>query len=320
MPRLTVDPNTAVRPDFASEDYADARTALISADIDNDGAVAMLTKAWDAGNAAEKAIWARQVRADEEEAEAAARQAIDIQDQEDTQRRHEAETANAEERKKNRTKYIELSEAPPPITPPEILPTYATTRLQKGQYVEMWYFTNEGIAGGLKHASSIDENAMTQAVDKDGSITWIPATASKALRDAKADRDLSWEQLLVASPRFLEAIHAAGWPEQRQRMMSNLFTRIQAHPRRYTNDPIDRRALLRYLCEQRQAWHLAIDTPTRGWDIGTLSERNILHAVETVRNEEMLKREMERDLLVTPFSLPPPPPLLAPKSPYHGTH
>ncbi|KAG6807143.1 hypothetical protein H0H92_008632 [Tricholoma furcatifolium] len=257
----------------------------------------MLNKSWDAANAAEKAIWARQLRADEERAEAAARQAIETQDQEETQRRHEAEAASAEEWKKNRTKYIELSEAPPPITPPEILPLYATTRLQKGQYVELWYFTNEGIAGGLKHASTFDENAMTQAVDKDGSVTWIPATASKALRDAKADRDLSWEQLLVASPRFLEAIQAAGWPAQHQRMMSNLFTRIQAHPRRYTTDSIDRRALLRYLCEQHQAWHLSIDTPARGWDIGILSEHNILHAVETVRNEELLKREMERDIL-----------------------
>ncbi|KAG6825455.1 hypothetical protein H0H92_003650 [Tricholoma furcatifolium] len=298
MVRLTVNPNDAIRPDFASDDFAEARVALISDTIDNDGAVALLQKSWDAANAAEKAMWERQIRADIEASDAAVRQDQDLRQREEEQRRHEAETALAEERKKNRVKYIELSEAPPPITPPEILPTYATSRLQKGQYVELWYFTNEGIASGLKHAGSVDENAMAQSVDKDGVVTWIPAVAAKALREAKADRDLSWEQLLVASPRFIEAIHAAAWPEQRVRMMTNLFSRIQAHPRRYTTDVLDRRALLRYLCEQRQSWHLSIDTPTRGWDIGKLSESLISQAVDTVRGEELFKREIEREIVV----------------------
>ncbi|KAG6806178.1 hypothetical protein H0H92_012414 [Tricholoma furcatifolium] len=84
MPRLTIDPNTAIRPDFSSEDYADARAALISEDIDEGAAVAMLNKSWDASNAAEKAIWNRQLRADEAEAEAAARLAIEERDQEET--------------------------------------------------------------------------------------------------------------------------------------------------------------------------------------------------------------------------------------------
>ncbi|KAG6824592.1 hypothetical protein H0H92_006407 [Tricholoma furcatifolium] len=193
MARIHANPNEAVRPDFASDDYGTTREALVSADITEEVAITMLEKSWDAANAAEKIIWARQVQADGEEAEVVAQRARDLMNQEEIERRHDSEAANTEERKKNWVKYVELSEAPPPITPPEILLTYATTHLQKGQYVELWYFMNEGIAKGLKSTSTMDENTMTQSVDRDGTVTWIPAIAAKALHDTKADRDLSWE-------------------------------------------------------------------------------------------------------------------------------
>ncbi|KAG6810140.1 hypothetical protein H0H92_013148 [Tricholoma furcatifolium] len=205
MARLTMIPHDAICPNFASDDYVGARIGLISDTVNNNAAVALLKRSWKAANTAEKAIWDWQDAADKDAAEAAVRQEQALQQEEVERRRHETDAALAEERKKNRVKYVELSETPSPITPPEILPTYATSRLQKGQYIELWYFTNEGIASGLKHTSSVDENAMAQSIDKDGVVTWISAVSAKALHEAKSDRDLSWEQLLVASPRAVPA-------------------------------------------------------------------------------------------------------------------
>ncbi|KAG6810209.1 hypothetical protein H0H92_012900 [Tricholoma furcatifolium] len=162
-----------------------------------------------------------QIQAEQVTADATVRQEQNLWQEAEDQVRHKTETAQAKERKKKRTKYLELSEAPSPITPPEILPTYATLQLQKGQYVELWYFINEGIASGLKHAFTVDKKTMAQSIDKDGTVTWISAITAKVLREAKADRDLSWEQVLVAFPRFIEAIHATEWPEQHQKMITN---------------------------------------------------------------------------------------------------
>ncbi|KAG6809116.1 hypothetical protein H0H92_001560 [Tricholoma furcatifolium] len=300
MPRLLINPNEVECPDFNSEDYAQARADLISDTVDNETAIVTLVAAWNASNRAERAMWERQVQADAEIAATREQESRDRRDQHEADRRLEEEVAKTEDQKKNRSKYLELADVPPPVTPPEIFPTYATTRLQKGQYVELWYFTNEGIAHGMKTAQTVNENAMVQSIEADGSVTWTPAAALRtASREVKPDCDLSWEQFLVAYPRFLDEIEVADWTVQRRDMMRTLFQRLQAHPLRFTKEQTDRWALLRYLCEQHQLWHRAIDTPTRGWNIGVISETLLRHAVEEIRGEEATKREQDRDNFVS---------------------
>ncbi|KAG6807348.1 hypothetical protein H0H92_007893 [Tricholoma furcatifolium] len=224
----------------------------------------MLTAAWKAGNRADRVIWDRQVQSDADAAAAREQEARDRLDQQEADRRHEDDTAKAEDHKKNRSKYLELPDVPPPITPPEILPAYALSRLQKGQFVELW-----PRPWPKNRQYGQRERDDTQSVEPDGSVTWTPAAAARtATREVKQDRDLTWEQFLVAYPRYLDAIEAADWTLQRQEMMRLLFQRIQAHPLRFTPDEGDRKALLRYICEQRQLWHRAIDSPAKG--AGTL--------------------------------------------------
>ncbi|KAG6877592.1 hypothetical protein C0992_009638, partial [Termitomyces sp. T32_za158] len=294
MPELLINPNDAVRPNFASEDYIAARNALIGGNVDEQAAIAMLENVWDANNAAEKEIWERQRREDGEadrEREARERQE---REQGEEARTVEEESIRNEERRKYKSKFTEIVMAPPPDTPPEILPAYATTRLQKGMYVEMWYFTNEGLDYALKSASAIDDNALVQSVDRDGKAMWTTAAASKGSKSAMDDRDLTWEQLSIATPRFLDAIHAAGWTEQRQVIMADLFTRLQAHPYRASRDPLDRKALLKYLSEQRKLWHQAIEAGTGAWNVGILNENLLRMAADSVCRERSDREDTER--------------------------
>ncbi|KAG6886636.1 hypothetical protein C0992_003051 [Termitomyces sp. T32_za158] len=285
MSALTLDPNEAVCPDYASEDYAAARNAMIGGNIDKAAAVILLANAWNATNAAEKAIWARQMR----EAAEAERER-EQRDREEIERRAEArgleEELIVEEKKKYKNKYTDVSMVPPPLIPSEILPAYATSRLQDGMYVEMWYFTNEGLDYALKTSAALDDDFMIQSIDKDGNAVWTTA-ASRGSKTALDDRDLSWEQFSVAIPRFLDAIHAAEWTDQRQTMMANLFTGLQAHPYRSSRDPLDKIILLRYLSEQRRLWHQAIEAGTGAWDIGILSDTLIRAAADSVRREHL---------------------------------
>ncbi|KAG6877231.1 hypothetical protein C0992_010544 [Termitomyces sp. T32_za158] len=294
MPELLLNPNEAVRPNFASDDYTAARNALIGGNVDEQAAIAMLENVWNANNAAEKEIWARQRREDgEAEREREIREREAREHREDA-RAMEEESMRIEERKKHKSKYTEIAMNPPADTPPEILPAYATSRLQKGMYVEMWYFTNEGLDYALKSASAIDDDALVQSVDRDGNAVWTTAATSKGSRSALDDRDLTWEQLSIAIPRFLDAIHAAGWTEQRQAMMAELFTRLQAHPYRASRDHLDRKALLKYLSEQRRLWHQAIEAGTGAWNIGVLNENLLRMAADSVRREHSDRNDAER--------------------------
>ncbi|KAG6894158.1 hypothetical protein C0992_007284 [Termitomyces sp. T32_za158] len=285
MPVLVLDPNEAIRLDFTSQDYAEVCNGMISKDIDEKAAIALLVNAWNMNNAAEKVIWARQRREQEDAQRENERQAQEENEQRMAVRGLEEEAARNEERKKYKNKYMDVSMAPPPMTPPEILSAYVTTRLQKGLYVELWYFTNEGLDYALKMSTALDDDTMVQSIDKDGNAIWVTAAASKGSKTIQDDKNLLWEQLSVAIPCFLDTIHAAGWTNQRQDMMARLFMGLQAHPYRLSRDPLDRTTLLKYLLEQRRLWHQALDAGTGTWNIGLLSESLIHAAGDSVRKK-----------------------------------
>ncbi|KAG6886775.1 hypothetical protein C0992_002437 [Termitomyces sp. T32_za158] len=303
MPVLVLDPNKAIRPDFASQDYVEVHNGMISEDIDKEVAIVLLVNAWNVNNAVEKVIWARQRRKQEDAQRENERQAQEENEQRMAVRGLEEEAARNKERKKYKNKYMDVSMAPPPMTPPKILSAYATTCLQKGLYVELWYFTNEGLDYALKTSTALDDDTVVQSIDKDGNAIWVTAAASKGSKTVQDNKNLLWEQLLVMIPRFLDAIHAAGWTNQRQDMMARLFMGLQAHPYRLSRDPLDRTTLLKYLSEQRRLWHQALDTGTGAWNIGLLSESLICAAGDSVHKEFFDQREAERNRMVSQVSL-----------------
>lgn len=68
------------------------------------------------------------------------------------------------------------------MTAPEIPLSCATSWLWKGQYVELWYFTNNGLDYARQHSSTLDEDVMVQVQDKDGTAAWVPAVTSREAR------------------------------------------------------------------------------------------------------------------------------------------
>ncbi|KAG6899577.1 hypothetical protein C0993_009017 [Termitomyces sp. T159_Od127] len=129
----------------------------------------------------------------------------------------------------------------------EIPSRYVTSKLQKGQHVELWYFTNAGLKHAKLNKATVDDDAMVAVAGKDGALDWILVAAVKNSKLVVADRTLTWED-------FTMAVH-----------------RLQAHPYRSSLDPLDTKALLMYQDKQRRAWHQAIGSPTGAWDISTMS-------------------------------------------------
>ncbi|KIJ40499.1 hypothetical protein M422DRAFT_173607 [Sphaerobolus stellatus SS14] len=264
-------------PDFASAEYAAARQVFLSAEVTDAEAVSILQRAWTANNLIDRARQQRQ--AAEAAATAAAEAAIEAQRETDEQALQEAkEMADAEDllqedKKKNRTKYAVIPMRDPPTVRAEIISPYAQRKLERGFYVELSYFTKEGLQAARKTAGHAEDEAMLPIVDPvSGSTSWVPAAAKRESFSFKDNEDLSWEDFTIAAPRMLLAFQHAKWPESRIKMFSEFWGNILRHRFRLSDDPLDIKTLLVYQAEQRRDWHHAIFAPNGAWNLGVISE------------------------------------------------
>ncbi|KAG6896038.1 hypothetical protein C0993_008849 [Termitomyces sp. T159_Od127] len=291
-------PYEQVCPDFASEAFTEARNSLRKADdgIDDATAVVMMTQVWNATNRAERAAWDTRIREDGERE--AQRLHGEEQARGDDLREQEERVAASDEMKRNRTKYLDIPMRPPPTLPVEIPSRYATAKLQKGQYVELWYFTNVGLRHARATDATLDEDAMVAIAGRDGRVDLVPAAVAKESKQAVPNRLLTWDNFTVAVRRILFAMEAAAWTEQRIRMLANFWGKLQAHPYRSSPDHLDTEALLLYQDEQRRAWHQAIGSPAGAWDISIIDETVLARTQEEVYRDDRRKRDRERDGLL----------------------
>lgn len=294
-------PHNQVCPDFASEAFVEARAAMREAneDVDDATACVMMTQVWNATNRAERAIWDARVREQEQREAERVRGEEQDREVEAEARAQEERAAAGEELKRNRLKYLDIPMRPPPTLPVEIASRYATSKLQKGLYVELWYFTNAGLRHARAIDTTVDEDAMVAVAGKDGKVDLIPAAAAKESKSVVPDRLLTWDDFTMAVRRVLFAMEAAAWTEQRITMLANFWGRLQSHPYRSSPDPLDTEALLLYQDEQRRAWHQAIGSPSGAWDISILDETVLARTREEVYRDDRRRKDRERDTLVS---------------------
>ncbi|KAI5991887.1 hypothetical protein EDD15DRAFT_2197325 [Pisolithus albus] len=243
-------PHEAVQPDFAAAEHAQQRQFLIDSGLSENQAVIILTNLWTSTNDREKAAWDAQ-QAERTRAQLEAERA----QQEENERRLRAEeelreTAHNEERKKYKNKFAPIVDAPLPIGPVHIPSRIALTHIKKGEYVEMWYFTNKGIraAEASSTRSSKNNNSFVFVHDEDAdTATLVPAASvsdscSTALIE---DVDLSWEDFMQATPRMIESMELNDWPQDRINMFIEFWSNLENHPWRHSDDIFSQKALLR---------------------------------------------------------------------------
>ncbi|KAG2091353.1 uncharacterized protein F5147DRAFT_780039 [Suillus discolor] len=279
MPRIQNDPNLQVCPDYASEDFVDTRAQLINENTTD--------RRW------------QQQRNDDRE-EQAHRQRLEDEEQERTnqERANEEEDARKEERKKNKYKYIPIQNSGIPNEPAITLSSYALRKLDKGEYVELWYFTNDG----LDEASvkkTIDDDAMVLSTLADGSTAWIASATTRSARSIINDENLPFEEFCQACPRFLMAIEEAGWPQDRIRMTALFWRNLQVHSYRSLQDPLAQKTLLVYQAKQRKRWHIAAKSSIGPYNISVVNEKVLEDTRSRVYWEDRLKKDNARDYKVS---------------------
>ncbi|KAI5998666.1 hypothetical protein EDD15DRAFT_2528080 [Pisolithus albus] len=112
----------------------------------------------------------------------------------------EHELALQEERKKYRHKHAPIPHDVVIPTDPIIIPSQvAICKLCKGDFVELYYFTNKGLCNAELSTRSADDDALTLLQTSDGLHAFIPLATAQAKGSVTKDEDLSWEEFSEAA-------------------------------------------------------------------------------------------------------------------------
>ncbi|KAG1781491.1 hypothetical protein EV702DRAFT_962263, partial [Suillus placidus] len=264
MNRLVSDPNLEHCPDFTSISFQPSRTPLLSPTTDDGQAVVTLQTIWVATNATLKAQWQRQL---DEDALAAGEQQC-LLDEANTQclvAHALQEAAIAEEdRKKNQLHHIIIPDRACPKRAAEaiLVSDFALCKLDKVQFVELYYWTNKGLADAKLKFLTTDDDSMVPTTALDGSTSWIAASVARPAAGVIADHLLSPLNFSRAIPRFIASLEQRGWDNSRVIMLANFFGALMFHDYWTSDNELEQCTLLMYTEEQRRAWHIAIPLPS----------------------------------------------------------
>ena len=291
MALLLDNPNDAILPDFSTQNHEAARARLIDNGVADDiQAAGVLATLWTLSNNAAKETWAEQIQEANRTAALAQEQAAEEERQRQRTLQEEQEAALKEEHKKNKSKFVPVSDAKVPSHPVIIPSHYAVRKLKAGDYVELHYFTNKGLKDAKASLVSTEPDGLVMMPAADGQHTWVHAGA---IRDPKSvvtkDENLSWEEFNEAAPRMITAMKQHEWPEDRVLMHVQFWTALQNHRWRHSFDEMQQRALLLYQSQQRRLWHLTAGSPQGGWSIAELNHELILEAREEIFNLQRTK-------------------------------
>lgn len=209
MPRITIDPNNTVCPDYLSPESTDLREPLVHNGSTDAEAAQLLTAIWNKQHAIDCQRWQAQIDADK------AAEDTRRTEREEERRRLEEEAekerleTEKEERKKNKAKYTPIPNRPIPSQQPVIASATALKKLAKGEYVPLWYWTPAGIESAKASFINSDAQTFTFVKDDHGSTTLTPTVSEKESSSVVPNSKLPFDDVLIAIPRMIEAMGQA---------------------------------------------------------------------------------------------------------------
>jgi hypothetical protein len=285
--RLTQNPHLEAIPDHAGPHYDPVRTILVNAGQTEEQAIQTLNTTWTQQHDDRVQAWDQQVAEDariqEEEQRA-------IQELEDQQRAHrDLELANEQrelERKRPKMNDFNENAMVSDFLEPRPSP-YALRRLEDFEYVELWYFTQEGCADAAQNQRT--QNEDTFGLTKiDDMVTLRPVAALKASKNVTPDIELTWRQMEIAKTILIRQISKCCWPDKSITALAQFFMNLEVH--QYRQRAFGEQALLVYQARVRRDWH---DLLKRGdgntFNIALMNET----LLQSIHREIMDKRQAE---------------------------
>ena len=191
--------------------YFTVQLPFVTLDSDHGQAATILTMVWEAQNTVEKQQWQDQIDQDMIEADERRIEREELEKGQQEEVDKEREEQQKEERKRNKSKFVPILHRGVPTLPPIIVSALATWRMDKGDYIPLWYFTNVGLDDAAKAFSILEEDTLSLVKRDDGSTSLVPTLASKESRSVVEDSKLSWDDFCIAAPSMILAMSRSEW-------------------------------------------------------------------------------------------------------------
>ncbi|KAG1844096.1 hypothetical protein C8R48DRAFT_579161, partial [Suillus tomentosus] len=213
MQRLHSDPGLLICPDFTANAYSVSRLSLVSPTTTDTQAADLLRTVWATTNTALCAQWQQQVVKDEHLRREHQRLTGEENDRHREALRLDEEAAKSDEKKKNRSKHLLIPLRPrPDYTDDEIMVSdFALRKIDTGHYVELYYWTNGGLADAHANYRTQDNEGMVLTTGEDGSTVWVNVGLTKPSSKVVADRHLSTVEFAQAVPHMIKALEEYDW-------------------------------------------------------------------------------------------------------------
>jgi len=137
---------------------------------------------------------------------------------------------------------------------------YTLKHMENVTYVELFYFTNKGIADAEEVATAPSNELFVWKQQDNGTPSLVEAsTAKRGLKmDVLPDEKLSWEQFFKATLCMIQFMKCYHWLQDRIDMFCSFFLGIQSHHWRTSLHPLCKKSLLFYQVKQWHLWHHTI--------------------------------------------------------------
>ena len=116
-----------------------------------------------------------------------------------------------------------------PTTVPVFASNYAIKKMKRGQYVELWYYTNHGLDEAMRMSTTVDKDTMVMSYKPDRSSSWVSAAAAQDSDKVVDDKEILWEDFCQAVPCMLLAMEEADWPVECIIMLASFWANLQVH-------------------------------------------------------------------------------------------
>lgn len=291
--RITVNPYLEECPDYAAVPFAPIIARYqVGTQLTIEQAIDEFKAAWSAGQDMKKAAWNQQEANDAAAAEVVAQQA-EAQLEQEKQEVLQQKELEAKEREKKQPKLGDF-EIGVGISSriPKQPSVYATAKLEKGQYVEIWYFSPKGCADTLSSqlTSTPDHIGLS---DVKGVLILRSAVSTPPSKKVIPDKDLSWDEMTKGGMVLVNEMTRAGWNEKHVKLHARLFVTLQSHYLRWEDK--GEAILLTYLARVRREWH-ALSKLEQTFDISVIND--VL--LEQISSELFQKLNSQSTLEVSP--------------------
>ncbi|KAF8808236.1 hypothetical protein BYT27DRAFT_7255740 [Phlegmacium glaucopus] len=128
---------------------------------------------------------------------------------------------------------------------------FALRRLDDFDYVELWYFSQEGcVDASINHHTQHEDTFGLTKVDE--MLSLRPVASLKASKNVIPDAELSWRQMTIARTTLVRNL-ANRWPTKHIQALAHFFMNLETHP--YRHRPFGEKSLLIYQARARRNWH-----------------------------------------------------------------